>query len=460
MRLAICMIVKNESAHLDRCLQSVQGLGDIYIVDTGSIDNTCEIARKYTDKVFENEYKWNDSFAEARNYVLDKCDADWVLSIDADEFLVDQGAVLKALDNVGNYNTVNVTLKAERHNSTHKFPRLFKRAACRWQGAIHNYLNVSEENNSDIVIVFGYSEAHKKDPDRAFRILSKEVEKPGKVRELYYLAREYVYRGKYTEAIDWYKKYLQVSKWVPEMADAYLMIAKSYIKLGKYMLARQHLVLAINLNNDFKEALELMGWLTGPKNSAKWYKWAHEANNDNVLFINDTRTPRDMQLITCIPDVFKYKSVLYIGAHEGRMEMLKDFRNFGYIIDIVEPFDKNVEYCKLIPGVDNVYLSTIQDFKPNKKYDIIFWWHGPEHISEGEINSTFKHIENMGMKFVILGCPWGKYEQTAIKGNDYEIHQKHWYPEELNRLGYKTNTIGTVDVKGSNLLAWKQLQGE
>lgn len=464
MRLAIAMIVKNEEAHLERCLKSVSGLAPIYILDTGSTDKTCEIARKYTDKVFENEYKWKDSFADARNYIKEKCDADWILSIDADEYLLTPHAeILEAIEDAQQrgYKTIDIILRGEGTNNDHRFPRIF-RHSCTWKGAIHNYLDTEENNCEDIVIVYGYSEAHKQDPDRAFRILSKEVMLPGRKRELFYLAREYWYRHDYPKAIEWYNKYLDVAWWVPEMADAYLMMARCYVRLGEYGLARKSCVQAINLNADFKEALNLMGDLTGPKNSAKWYKWAFEASNRDVLFVNDIRSYREMQLIENIPDVFDYASVLYVGASCDRQQMLKDFRNRNFIIDIVEPFKDNYEYCKLIPGIRKVYDDTIQLYASRtenyKQYDVVFWWHGPEHISDKEVERTFNQIEAMATKLVVLGCPWGKYEQGPIKGNIYEIHKTDWDVKDFESMGYKTSTLGQKDVSGSNLLAWKKIK--
>jgi CDP-glycerol glycerophosphotransferase (TagB/SpsB family) len=80
------MIVKNEENVLQRCLESVKdGVDEIVIVDTGSTDNTKEIAHRYTDKVFD--YKWNNSFSEARNYAQSKATSEWILALDADEFV-------------------------------------------------------------------------------------------------------------------------------------------------------------------------------------------------------------------------------------------------------------------------------------------------------------------------------------------------------------------------------------
>ena len=61
------MIVKNEEDVLSRCLSSVQGLvEEMVVVDTGSTDSTKEVARKFTDRVFD--FPWAEDFSQARNF--------------------------------------------------------------------------------------------------------------------------------------------------------------------------------------------------------------------------------------------------------------------------------------------------------------------------------------------------------------------------------------------------------
>src|SRR4051794_40673333 len=83
-KLSLCMIVKNESKHLANCLESVEGVVDeIIIVDTGSTDDTVEIAKSYGAKVYH--YEWNDNFSDARNESIKYATGDWILVLDADE---------------------------------------------------------------------------------------------------------------------------------------------------------------------------------------------------------------------------------------------------------------------------------------------------------------------------------------------------------------------------------------
>lgn len=80
------MIVRDESAMLPDCLESVGGVVDeIIVVDTGSRDNTPEIAAGFNARVLHHD--WDDDFAAARNVSLDAAGGDWILWIDADERL-------------------------------------------------------------------------------------------------------------------------------------------------------------------------------------------------------------------------------------------------------------------------------------------------------------------------------------------------------------------------------------
>jgi len=80
--LSVAIIVKNEERRLEECLQSVAWAGEIVILDDMSTDRTVEIARQYTDKIFQRAM---DIEGRHRNYAYSKASNAWVLSIDADE---------------------------------------------------------------------------------------------------------------------------------------------------------------------------------------------------------------------------------------------------------------------------------------------------------------------------------------------------------------------------------------
>jgi glycosyltransferase involved in cell wall biosynthesis len=87
MKLSLCMIVKNEEANLARCLASARdAVDEIVILDTGSTDQTPEIAQEFGAKL--HYFEWPNDFSIARNQSLKYVEGDWVLVLDADETLV------------------------------------------------------------------------------------------------------------------------------------------------------------------------------------------------------------------------------------------------------------------------------------------------------------------------------------------------------------------------------------
>lgn len=281
------MIVKNEEEMLPRCLDSLKGVDSIVIVDTGSEDKTVEIAKKYTDKIYY--FKWCDSFCKARNFANSKATGDWILTIDADEQL--QGSVLDIKKYLETFrgDLVNVNVVSEDGKTKNRFPRLFRRQPdIFWKGDIHNYLSRTTTDLAPFTIVYGYSPAHKRDPDRALRILKKTVkENPKSIRERYYLAREYWYRKQYKKCITETNKYLKVANWLPEKNDAYLMRARCLAALGKYEEACDSAWKAVEYNTNFKEAILFIADHMDPINKQRWLDFAKGANNEGVLFIRD-----------------------------------------------------------------------------------------------------------------------------------------------------------------------------
>lgn len=73
----------NEEKNIKRCLNSLSWVDEIILVDMGSTDQTCRMAREYKAKIFQHEYT---GFVEpARNFGLSKATGDWIIVVDADE---------------------------------------------------------------------------------------------------------------------------------------------------------------------------------------------------------------------------------------------------------------------------------------------------------------------------------------------------------------------------------------
>jgi glycosyltransferase involved in cell wall biosynthesis len=84
--LSVIVITKNEAERLPRCLESVRTIADeIVVVDSGSADATPDIARQYGAR-FTVTPDW-PGFGPQKNRALAHATGDWVLSLDADEWL-------------------------------------------------------------------------------------------------------------------------------------------------------------------------------------------------------------------------------------------------------------------------------------------------------------------------------------------------------------------------------------
>jgi glycosyltransferase involved in cell wall biosynthesis len=81
-KLSVTVITLNEASQIRQCLESVSFADEIIVLDSGSTDNTVEIAKEYTDKVFVTDWP---GFGMQKNRALAKATGEWVLSLDADE---------------------------------------------------------------------------------------------------------------------------------------------------------------------------------------------------------------------------------------------------------------------------------------------------------------------------------------------------------------------------------------
>jgi glycosyltransferase involved in cell wall biosynthesis len=87
--VTVAVPVKNEEANLARCLERLGRFAEIVVIDSSSTDRTCEIAAEYDARVVD--FKWDGKYPKKRNWFLmnDPPKQDWVLFLDADEFLDD-----------------------------------------------------------------------------------------------------------------------------------------------------------------------------------------------------------------------------------------------------------------------------------------------------------------------------------------------------------------------------------
>lgn len=255
-KISAVLIVRDDESTLGRCLTYLEEFDDIVVVDTGSTDNSVEIAKWYTNKVFRT--KWEGDFAKAREYARSLCDADWILSIDGDEVLghggYDECEVLAQTDSPLVY---EVLIKDPDGMFEFWAPRLYRNVPdVRWQGKVHNTLVSPEPLEHCNIIITHYKDQHK-DPDRSYRMLTDFLQDhPDAPRENYFMGRELAFRGEHAKALSHLDKCIRFCTDGPLVTDAKLLSAKMYHVLGEIGLAFQFAVTALIDNLNFREAAE------------------------------------------------------------------------------------------------------------------------------------------------------------------------------------------------------------
>lgn len=80
--LTVIIIAKNEQRNIRRCLESVKWADELIVLDSGSTDNTVDIAREFTKNVFSTDWQ---GYGVQKQRALERATNDWVLNLDADE---------------------------------------------------------------------------------------------------------------------------------------------------------------------------------------------------------------------------------------------------------------------------------------------------------------------------------------------------------------------------------------
>ena len=211
-KISLCMIVRDEEDVLERCLKSVKDIPDeIIIVDTGSIDKTKEIAKKFTNKIYD--FKWVDDFAEARNYSFSKATKDYIMWLDADD-VIEEEEYKKFIELKKNLDSsVDVYMLKYQTDANTSFyrERLLKRKDnFKWVSPIHEVI-VPRGNIQYFDITITHKKEKVKDYNRNLKIFRKMIAEGIEFddRQEYCYAKELYYLNRTEEAIEVYERYIE-----------------------------------------------------------------------------------------------------------------------------------------------------------------------------------------------------------------------------------------------------------
>ena len=254
--ISVCVIAKNEQDNIGCCLDSTKSFADeTIVVDTGSTDATAKIARSHSAKVFS--FPWIDDFSAARNFALDQASGDWIVFLDADEYISASSAknVRPLVNRIhGDRNIEAVCLFMEHTNgvnapviATTQSVRLLRRSpSIRYQGRIHEAIfkhgrgpkTIFEKTPTIVLRHTGYQDETLPDKARRNLILLKQELADGHASFLtyYYLSQSYIVLKQYDKAIDYARKSLRCE--IPSTSmvahKPYVYCLKSMINLGNY----------------------------------------------------------------------------------------------------------------------------------------------------------------------------------------------------------------------------------
>ena len=243
-RVCLNMIVKNEAAIIERCLESMIGVVECYVIcDTGSTDNTVEIITSFfQDHGIPGEIIYTDfkDFSQARNEALSaaqnsKMDFDYILLCDADMEM----QVLSP-----NWNTALIDkayMIEQKSISGMEYPNwrmVQKSLPCKYVGVTHEHLDTQGAPTIFLPgLAFldhatGSNRAEKYDRD--IRLLTEGLKaEPDNSRYMFYLGNSYLESGRLPEAIDCYQKRITMGGYYEELFVSKYRLGKAYGLLGE-----------------------------------------------------------------------------------------------------------------------------------------------------------------------------------------------------------------------------------
>lgn len=183
--ISVCLIVRDEEKNLAGAINSVREfVREVVVVDTGSRDQTVEIARALGAKVLS--FPWQDDFALARNAGLQAATQEWILSLDADQRLDPDSVPALAAVTHSPYLAHNVTIRLlkeeDARDSVGDFAsiRLFRRDdRIRFSGRVHEnvapsllQIGATQWPDSGVILRdFGYGDAQDRQKKRERNLL-------------------------------------------------------------------------------------------------------------------------------------------------------------------------------------------------------------------------------------------------------------------------------------------------
>ena len=260
MKICVYAISKNEEKFVSRWVNSMKEADEIYVLDTGSTDNTVNKLRKLGVNVTQKIINpWRFDIARNESLKLVPPNTDICVCTDLDEVFIPGWR--KELEKQWTKNATraryNYNWSLDKNNKpivNFNIEKIHTRKHYKWTHPVHEILSY-EKINENIITLENITLNHYPDKEKSrgsyLPLLELSVkEDPEDDRNMHYLGREYMYYGKWNQAITTLKKHLSLKKatWKDERAASLRFISRCYKNLNNYPEAR------IYLNKAIKEA--------------------------------------------------------------------------------------------------------------------------------------------------------------------------------------------------------------
>ena len=302
-KICVYAISKNEEKFAKRWYESVKEADSVYVLDTGSTDKTISMLKDLGVNVSVKEIKpWRFDVARNESLKLVPEDCDICVCIDIDE-VISKGW-RKKLEEIWDDNINHLRyIYNWSHDDNGKplvsfyYEKIHARNGFKWIYPVHEVLEFSGEKEvfktTEEIVVDHYPDSTKSRSNYLPLLELSVKENPDNDRNMHYLGREYMFHGKYNEAIDMLIKHLNLKSatWKDERCASMRFIARCYKYLKRYDEAKMWLDKAINeapyLRDPYVERAMLEYELNNFEDVKKYCLLALEIKNHTKTYINE-----------------------------------------------------------------------------------------------------------------------------------------------------------------------------
>ncbi len=309
-KICVYAIAKNEEKFVKRWMQSMKEADEVYVLDTGSEDNTVKLLKKYGAIVKEEIINpWRFDVARNKSLEMVPEDADICVCTDLDEVLLPGWRKILEDNYIKNGRvsyTYNWHIREDgKADVTFLLNNIHPREGYYWTHPVHEVLVSNNKNKTQILkdIILNHYPDNTKSRKEYLKLLELSVkEDPNDDRNMHYLGREYMYYKKWDKCINTLKKHLSLEKatWKPERAASMRYIARSYQNLGAINEAIYWYKLAEEEAPNYRDAYVELGLLY--YNDKKWY--------DSINHLLHALTIKNKDLVY-INEVFSWDETIY-----------------------------------------------------------------------------------------------------------------------------------------------------